>query len=158
MVIGRMYRAVFSKVTVSAAQDFFEVNAPSDSVVIIHGFKLSQSSDVGDAQEEILNLLLKKGMSTSGSGGSTVTPTVNQTGNPAFGGTVEANNTTKSTGGSPINNGSESMNVRAGTAVIFTPEDRIVLSPSERFALELVDAPADALTVSGEITFEELGG
>jgi hypothetical protein len=158
MALGRMYRATFSKVAVTAAQDLFEVNAPSDSVVIIHGFKISQSSDVGDAQEEILNLLMKKGATTSGSGGTTPTASPNQTGTPAYGGTVEANNTTKATSGSIITNGSDGPNVRIGKDVIFTPEDRIVLSPSERFTLELVDAPADSLTVSGEITFEELGG
>lgn len=158
MALGRIYKAVFSKVSVTAAQDFFEVNAPSDSAVVIHGYKFSQSSDVGDAAEEILNLLLKKGMSTSGSGGSTITSTPMQTGTPAYGGTVEANNTTKSTGGSPVNGGSDSMNVRVGANEKFTPEERIVLSPGERFAIELVDAPADALTLSGEITFEEVGG
>ena len=70
--MGRMYSATFELVAATAAQDLFEINAPADASVVVHGVWLSQSSDVGDAASEMLNILIHRG-STSGSGGSTPT-------------------------------------------------------------------------------------
>jgi len=41
---------------------------------------------------------------------------------------------------------------------IFTPEERTVISPSDFWALELGTTPADSVTVSGFVVFEEIGG
>ena len=49
--MGRMYAVSFENVTVSAAQDFFEVSPADDNPVLIHAVYLSQSSDTGDAAE-----------------------------------------------------------------------------------------------------------
>ena len=94
--MGRMYSATFEEVSVTAAQDLFELNAPSDAVVVVHGVTVSQSSDAGDSASEQLNVLIHRG-STSGSGGSTPTARPMEAGDAAFGGTVEANNTSQST-------------------------------------------------------------
>ncbi len=157
-MLGRMYRATFSKVAVTAAQDLFEVVAPSDAAVIIHGFNFGQSSDVGDAAEELLNIAVKSGQTTSGSGGSTPTPVPNSLGDAAFGGTVEANNTTKASAGTIVTHDVREMNVRVGIDVIYAPEDRKVISPGTRATIELIDAPADSLTMSGALILEEVGG
>lgn len=158
MHLGRKYTATFSKVTVTAAQDLFEVNAPADAVVVILGWGFSQSSDVGDAAEEILNILVKTGATTSGSGGTTPTAVPRQLGDAAFGGTVEANNTTKATSGTIVVHDSQGMNVRTGVDRLYIPEDQIVVSPSGRLTIELVDAPTDALVMSGYVSFAEIGG
>jgi len=155
---GRVYSAAFSKVAVTAAQDLFEIVAPADSAVIIKRFGFSQSSDVGDAQDEVLNILVKKGQTVSGSGGSSVTPVPRSLGDAAFGGTVEANNTTKANTGTIVTHDSVGMNVRAGEKQVYIPEEEIIISPSERCTIELVDAPADSLTLSGVVVFEEVGG
>jgi hypothetical protein len=154
-----MYSAVFEEVAVTAAQDLFEIVAPADSVVIIHGFEISQSSDT---DSEGLNLLVHRG-STSGSGGSTPTPAPMNVGDAAFGGTdaafggtVEANNTSQSTEGTQLH--AAAFNVLSGYAWIPTPETRPVLSPSGRIIIELQTAPADSLTMSGTVYFEEIGG
>src|SRR3990167_685774 len=55
--MGRMYSATFDQVAVTAAQDLFEINAPADAAVIVHGFEISQSSEFGDAADEQLILL-----------------------------------------------------------------------------------------------------
>ena len=156
--VGRIYRATFSKVAVTAAQDLFEIVAPSDAAVALLGWGVSQSSDVGDAAEEILNLLVKSGQTTSGSGGSSVTPAPNCLGDAAFGGTVEANNTTKATAGTIVTHDSRGANVRVGVDVVYTPEDMKILSPGARMTIELVDAPGDSLTMSGYVVFAEIGG
>lgn len=155
MMLGRMYSAVFEKVAVSAAQDLFEIVAPSDAIVVIHSIKLGQSSDAGDSESEQLNILLHRG-STSGSAGSSVTPSPLQVGDAAFGGTVEANNTTQGTEGTFID--AICFNVMAGMQEILTPELEVVLSPSGRLIIELQDAPGDALTMNGSVQFREIGG
>jgi hypothetical protein len=79
-------------------------------------------------------------------------------GDAAFGGTVEANNTTKASTGTIVTHDSKAINLRTGCDVIYTPEARKVLSPSARMTIELVDAPGDEITASGYVVFEEVGG
>jgi len=153
--MGRMYTAVFEQVAVAAAQDLFEVNAPADAVVVVHRVVIAQSSDAGDSEAEMLPILIHRG-STSGSGGSTPTPAPLEMGDAAFGGTVEANNTTQSTEGTQIH--AESFHIAAGFDFHPTPECRPVISPSGRLVVELQGAPADSLTMDGTIVFEEIGG
>lgn len=153
--MGRMYTVTFEKVAVTAIQDLFEIVAPSDAVVVLHNAQVSQDSDEGDTEAEQLNILIHRG-STSGSGGSTVTPAPLEVGDAAFGGTCEANNTTQGTEGTQV--WSESFNIQVGWHFIPTPETRPVISPSGRLIIELQDAPADSLTMSGSVTFEEIGG
>jgi len=153
--MGRMYSTVFEEVAVTAAQDLFEINAPADAVVVLHSCIVTQSSDAGDAEDEQLSIIFHLG-STSGSGGSLPTEHPLELGSPAFGGTVEVNNTSQSTEGSILH--AEAFNVRAGFYYRPTPEERIVISPSDRLIIELQTAPADSLTMSGTIIFEEIGG
>lgn len=153
-----IYTAVFSNVAVTAQQDLFELVAPADAVVAIHAIEIAQTSEVGDAQEEGLSLLLKSGQTTSGSGGTTPTAIPRTLGQAAFGGTVEVNNTTKATAGTIVTHYSWAWNVRGEFVRIFTPECRPTMVPSRRCTLELATTPADSITVSGTIVFEELGG
>jgi hypothetical protein len=158
MVLGRVYRSYFSKVAVTAAQDLFEIVSPADSTVALLGWGIGQSSDLGDAAEEILNIAVKSGQTVSGSGGSSPTVNPNSLGDAAFGGTVEANNTTKANTGTIATHDVREVNIRTGLDVYYIPEDIKLLSPSARLTLELIDAPADSLTMSGYIIFAEIGG
>jgi hypothetical protein len=155
--MSRMYTAQFTGVAVTAQQDLFEIVAASTNVVIIHAIELSQSTEVGDAQEEGLSILMKSGSTTSGSGGSAVTPVDVDFGDPAFSGTCEANNTTKATAGTIVTHAAWNWNVRGEFVKIFTPETRPVIRPSRRWTLELATTPADSITMSGTVTFEEIG-
>ena len=156
--MGRLYTSTFSAVAVTAAQDFFEINAPADAIVVIHAVYLSQYTDTGDAAEEILSILYKRGATVSGSGGSAFTALPAQFGDVALGGTTEINNTTKANTGTITVNHADAWNVRMPYVFIPTPEMRLVLSPSQRFTVELLAAPADSLTCNGTIYFEEIGG
>jgi len=155
MARGRMYAVVFEEVAVTAVQDFFEINAPADSAVVLHSCVITQSSDFGDAASEMLSVLIHRG-STSGSGGSTPTPTPLSLGDAAFGGTTEANNTAQSTEGTFL--WAESFNIQVGLHYFPTPDMQIVISPSDRLIIELQTAPTDSLTMSGVAIIEELGG
>ena len=156
--MGRIYTAQFTDVAVSAIQDLFEIVAPSDAVVVVHDLHLGQRSDVGDSAEEILNIQLTRGHTTSGSGGTSVTPVPNNAGDAAFGGTVEANNTTQAQDGTIVVLASWDWNIRGPFDKVWTPETRPVLSPGARMCVELPVAPTDEITMSGTITFEEIGG
>ncbi len=160
--MGMLYTAQFNGVAVTAQQDFFELLVPSDCVVIVHMIQLTQTTELGDAQEEQLAILLKRGVGsvTSGSGGTTPTPAKTESGFAAAGSTVEANNTTKmATGSGTITTlDADSWNVRAEKVWLMPPELRIVLSPTERLTVELGTTPADSITMNGVIKFEELGG
>lgn len=159
--MGRIYIAQFSAVAITAVQDLFEVLAPSDSVVIIHGWNIFQTTDTGDAAEEILRLQTVRGVgATGGSGGTTPTIQPRDDGDAAAGVVVEANNTTRMTagGGSLETLEQYGWNVRIPLQVIYTPETRPIISPSDYWTLELPAAPADSITVSGMIIFEEIGG
>lgn len=158
----RRYTAQFSDVAVTALQDFFEITAPAGGVVFVHHWTIFQTSDVGDAAEEILRVETVRGVgsTTSGSGGSTPTAQPVSDGDAAFGGSVEANNTTRLAAGSGSLETLEQhgWNVRAPLSWIYTPETRPVILPSARWTLSLPSAPADGLTVSGTVTFEVVGG
>lgn len=155
MAAGRIYSAVTEEVAVTAAQDLVELVSPADAVLIIHQLVVSQSSDAGDSADEQLNILFHLG-STSGSGGSTPTATPFNLGDAAFGGTLEMNNTTQSTEGTIV--WSESWNIRNGGFYLPTPLLQYVVSPSDRLIIELQTAPADSLTFTTALMFEELGG
>lgn len=160
--MGRIYTAQVNAVAVTAAQDIFEIAAPADAVVIVHDWTIFQTSDVGDAAEEILRIETVRGVGsvTSGSGGSTPTAQPVQDGDTAFGGTVEANNTTRMVVGTGALETLEQRgwNVRVPIERIYTPETRPVISPSNRWTLSLPAAPADSLTLSALVTIEEVGG
>lgn len=159
--MGRLYTATFDSVAVSALQDLFEIKAHANRPVVIHDWHIGQTSDTGDSAEELLRVEARRGVLavTSGSGGSTVIPVPLNYYDAAFGGTVETNNTTRATAGSPdtLNIiGQYVWNVRVPMDKIYTPETRIVIPANGTFTLGLPAAPGDALTMSGTITFEEL--
>lgn len=156
--MGRMYTAVFNNVAITAIQDLFELVAPADAIVVLHDIHLSQNTDVGDAAEEILRIELTSGHTSSGSAGSAPTAIPLAFGDAAFGGTVEVNNTTQASAGTIVTHYVWNWNIRVGFDKVFTPETRPILSPSRRLCLELPAAPADSVTASGSITFEEIGG
>lgn len=160
--MGRMYVAVFKAIAITALQDLFEIAAPADAIVVIHEWELGQTTEVGDAQEEQLLVTCNRGIGTvtSGSGGATVTPHPVEDGQAAFGGTVERNNTTIMAVGTGTLEELDAFvwNVRIGLPKTYTPETRPVISPSNRWTLELETAPADSITVTGRVVFEEIGG
>lgn len=160
--MGRFYTAQFNEVAVTAAQDLFEIAAPSTGIVIIHEWSISQNTDYGDAQDEVLRIEEVRGDGTvaSGSGGSTVTPQPNDNGDGAASSTVEANNTTRMAVGTGVLDilRQYGWNVRVGLEKVYTPETRPVIAPSDRWTLSLDDTPADSITISGHVIFEEIGG
>ena len=156
------HTAGFKAVAITVAQDLFEVKASASSIVVVHGFSLYQTTDLGDAQEEVFRLTTNRGSGsvTSGSGGTTATMTLVTRANTAFGGTVELNNTTVlAVGTGTLTNDTEHIgwNIRIPLNFWWTPEARPIILPGEYWTLELEAAPADSVTVSGTIYLEQIG-
>lgn len=153
-----MYSAVFAGVSVSVAQDLFELTASADTPIIIHRIEIGQDTDE-TSQQSVIKLTRSTSGSTSGSGGSTATPVkLGGTGDVAADTVVEINNTTALSGGTSVQIGRRSFNWLNGFVFAPTPEERPTISCGERFTVNLPTAPSSALTVSGEIVFEEMAG
>jgi len=160
--MARTFEAIFEPTAVTTAIDFFEIVAPASSGIMILGWDLYQTSDLGDAAEEILDLEYVRGDGsvTSGSGGSSVTPQPLDNGDGAAGATVEALNTTRMAVGTGVLDIIKKFgwNIRSPMEKIFIPEQRPLITPGDSWTLSLNAAPADSLTIGGSISFVELFG
>lgn len=159
--MGRMYTVVAKAIAVTAAQDFIEILAATGKGTIIHEWTVSQTTEVGDAQEEGLLLTTNRGVGsvTSGSGGGSVTAQPIQDADTAYGGTIERNNTTIMAVGSGTLEELEAYawNVRVPFQKVYTPECRPYVAPGNRWTLELETTPADSITVTVTMIIEEHG-
>ena len=142
--------------TGNANVDLSEITAASGKPCVILGFDVGQTSDVGDAAEEILALSLKTGATTSGSGGSAATPVNTDTSGGAAGFAAEQANTTKASAGTIVTHGVFHWNVRMPLQIRFTQEEQILLAASARATLE-IPAATDSLTISGQLLVQEIG-
>lgn len=156
-----MGRGFYLPVNISAhtAQvDLFEILAATDKPVELVSWELAYTSETGEAQEEWLTAVLKRitGAPTSGSGGSSPTPTPVLPNSAAAGLTAELGNTTKLTGGTSAEVSRHPVNVRAEKLFIPVPEGRVAIAPGTRLVLEEVVTPADSVTgPAGWILVEE---
>lgn len=141
--------------------DLFEILAGSASIIQILEWEIFQISDVGDAQEEIIDLEEVRGYSTvtSGSGGAAYTPKPQTQGDGASAATVEVGNTTRlAVGTGTIETIKKyGWNVRSPYTKVYIPEARPIILPSQYWTLGLDATPTDSVTVGGSLTFYEFG-
>ena len=130
----------------TAAFDAVEIVAPASGIVLIKRLYVWQTSDLGDANEEVLRADWVRGNSTSGSGGQTTVITPNNSFDAAATFTAELLNTTPATTGG-LSLCVQGWNVRQPLELIFPPGEELVLRNSERGCLR-ISAPADAITVN----------
>lgn len=159
-MIGRIYTVSFENVSVSAVQDFLEFTPADDKPIELVGLFLGQAgnSDVGDAAEECLRLKVIRGNTTSGSGGSAPTPRPVKRSDSAAGFAAEVNNTTVATGGTAVELHCDSFNVRAGFQFWWPMGTEPDCSQGDTsLRVNLVGAPADAITLSGTAYIREFG-
>jgi len=152
-----VFAATFTGIAVSAAQDVFELVASSTKRVFVREVVLGQYSDFGSGASELLPISLIRGHTTQGTGGSAVTPG-NVSGIAGAGAalcSVTRNNTTIASGGSAVNLRAESWNIQIPW--IWRPilDEGIILEASQLLCVRLHSAPADALTMTGTLIFEE---
>ena len=153
-----VYTVDIPNTAVTAAVDLAELVGHAARPFVLLEVHVSQITEIQDAQMEMLQIALKSGQTTSGSGGSTVTPTNNeQPGGAAAGFTVEVMNTTKASAGTIVTHDKWNWNVLGPLDVIFTDENKKLMGAGRRLTLELVGAPADSITIGGYLVVQEIG-
>lgn len=157
--MARVYSVVFGAVSVSAAQDFFEISPADDKPVEIVGLMLAQTgvADVGDANEELLRIQIIRGHSTSGSGGSAATPRPMNPSDTAAGFAAEVNNTTVASAGTGVTLHEDAFNVRAGYMNWWPEGMGPAATQANGTIVVRTTAPADAITLSGTLYVREAG-
>lgn len=153
--MGFIYSAPMDAAAVTLATDLFHVTATADSPVLVHMLELGQTTDLGDAAEEVLRIGVYRAV-TGGSGGVAATEVAyNHASNPAVTAAVLTNNTTASTAGTLLQ--IITWNIRIPTQWWWTPETRVRIDAGEDpLAFRLLTAPTDSVTVSGTLVWEEL--
>src|SRR4051794_37822343 len=115
----RIYTAQFNGVAVTAQQDLFEITAGTNTPITVHEIFLSQTSEVGDAQEEGLQIFVRQGATVAGTGGSSPTKVPRDVDDSASASTVTANNTTRANTGTIVTHHSPVWNVRVPLQLLF---------------------------------------
>lgn len=155
--MGRKYWVDFPPASVSVQTDLFELTPADDKPIRILAVNIHQTSDFGDAQDEVISMVWVRGNTTSGSGGSTPTPRPCNPSDAAAGFTVEAGNTTVASSGTGVNLPRHGFNVRAPIERPYTPDEVPEASQGNTLLCLRMAAPVDAITVGGSILVEEMG-
>lgn len=159
----RLYTVSFTAQTITTAggdRDLFYVAPADDKPCRIVGWDFAQTSDLGDAAEEVLSLNLIRGHTTVGSGGSAATPAdVGAAGGTAAAAsaTCRTNDTTIASLGTGLTIYAGGYNIRAAPAPFFLPDElRVPVTQAEgSIVLRLMAAPADDITMNGTLWFLE---
>ncbi len=69
----RRYTVEFESVAKTTTGDLIELKAATDHPIELYGLFLSQSTEVGDAQDEMIRYQVVRGNTSSGTGGATPT-------------------------------------------------------------------------------------
>ena len=156
---GRPYVVTWDAATaVTVAIDIFEILPADDMPVFIDELKIWQTSDFGDASDEILQIQIIVGYTTSGSAGASATVGRLNPGDAAASFTAECRNTTVAATGTPYIVHADGWQVRS--PYIWTPPD-VKWTPygtqAKPIYVRLPVAPADSLTMNAEIKVREIG-
>lgn len=158
MAQNRIYTVPISAVASPAAIfDVWELRPADDKPLEIIGLFIGQTSDVGDAASENLALRVIRGFTTSGSGGSAPTPSPLNRSDAAAGFTAETMNTTVATTGTTVDLHSDSFNTQAGYYLWLPEGCEWELSQADTSLVIRLSAPADAITISGNVYVREQG-
>lgn len=150
---GRIFAVILPATAVTTAIDLMEIQPTDDRPCRIAGWEIFQTTDVGDAAEEILPIQVIRGFTTSGStGGTAPTPRdVNRVGSTA-GFTVKVMNTTLANTGTSHTLYDGGWNIRV--AHTYWPDELLMPQASQTdvtMVLRLPTAPADSITVRGTV-------
>lgn len=154
-----VYSAPMDALAFTTATDVWEITPAADRACVIFGMSLCQTTDLGDAQEEVLRIGIY-GDVTAGATGTALTegPYTNESLAGAVTTAVVANRGTASTGGTLL--GIIGWNIRIPLEWYPIPEMRPKFSniaaegPVSSF--RLLAAPTDSITVSGTLYWTEV--
>ncbi len=159
-MIGQVYSASFNGVSVAAIQDLFELEMALTSGATLLSVHLSQETLVTDSNEEMWTIEIQghTGTITNGSGGSAAAEVPTSIGFAAATGAVLVNNTTEiSPAGATVVHHIANWNIRVPLDLIWMPETRIHVSPTDALTVTLTGTLTTA-TVGGTMYWSEGGG
>ena len=139
----------------TAAFDAIELNGVS-GVIRVKRMCLWQTSDLSDANEEVLRAEWIRGHATSGSGGQTAVITPLNPFDASVTGlfTAEMLNTTIASTGTAVAMAVMGWNIRIPLDVLYPPGEEIIGRTTDRLVFR-VSAPADAITVNASCLVEQ---
>ncbi len=149
------FSAPLTPAAITTTADLFHVTVATDNPVTLVAMELYNTTDLGDAQEEVLSIALVRGTTGGGTGGTALTEV-----NFADGGGATATaavlglNTTVSTGGTVLAH--MGWNVRVPFLWCPVPELRPTIDAAQDpVVFRLLAAPADSITIGGAIYWFE---
>lgn len=155
---GPVFTAPFTAATVSTnAHDLWCLTASSSSRVILREVRIGQYSDFGDAQAELLSVSIVTG-SSDPSEGSAITPrnVMSHAGAPTADSVVAGPSTGLASASGTVERWADTFNVAAGLLYAPAPDEQITINPGQNLVVRIT-APNDELTMSGTLTFQEIG-
>ena len=150
--MGRMYTVQFSEVAVTAQQDLFQIEALVVPA-ILHGVFLSQTTDVGDAAAENLSIRFHR---VTDAVTNDLAEVKLDPGSAAANADLAVNETTELVTGLEVIH-SEAWNIAMPFVWMPPPEMRIIVPIGNVVCVNLNTTPADSVTMSGTLYFEEFG-
>lgn len=154
--MGRIYAVTFNGNVTAAGTDtdLFSFQPADDKPVKLRGFRLSQTTEVGDAQEENLRITVRRMLATFtvGSGGSALTAAAPVTDSlePVWSFTARANDSTvaTTTGGNQVVE-ELGWNERNTPCDIWYPDDKFAskVRQTEALVIRMETTLADDMTV-----------
>lgn len=150
----RTYAVTFSG-ALTAAADAFELTPADDKPIEIVSVHISQTSDAGDAQDEMIGFDIIRGHATSGSGGAAATPVPLGPNDAAAGFTAEVGNTTIASAGTAVTLHSDAFNVRAGYTYIPPLDARPGANQGNTTLVGRLSGPADSLSYKITVVVKE---
>lgn len=154
----RRYSVSFENVTVSAAQDLFQIKGAAGKMLKIIAVKLgATNTTLPTAQMLQTRGRFLPATVTDGTAGSTPTPRPLDPGDAAASFTALANNTGKATSSGTVTTLHEGgVHIYAGEDYTFP--DPPCIGPSESFVYELLSTVTGTCAFSGKVIVEETGG
>lgn len=152
----RIYTCSFTGIAVTTAVDAWILTPADDKPIEIIGLFWGQSSDAGDAQDEMLGYRVIRGFTSAGTGTSTTPRPLNRS--DAASGFTCVTNASASTTGTTNDLHADAFNVRAGEK-LWLPEgcEWQATQGDTTLVVRLIGAPADSLTMSGTLYVREQG-
>jgi hypothetical protein len=149
----RVYSVEFQAQTITATNDdhdLFEFDAAAEKPIELVGFEIGNASntDVGDAQEEMIQVRVIRGHTTSGNGTST-TPRPVSPNDTAAGFAAETVGSTVASAGTGVNLMSTTFNPRVGYAWGPVPNGMGLWTAGTELLVVRIADVADDITLSG---------
>lgn len=154
-----VYTVVFTSQTIAQSSgdyDLFELVPADDRPIELVALFLGNKSEVGDAQDEMIDYSFITDYTTS-SNGTATTPRPTDSRDGAAGFTAETVGATVATTGTPITLHSDTFNVRGGLQLILPEIIRPKVDQADTaLYIRMTSAVADDLTLSGTAYVREL--